>query len=243
MSRSINLAVIPGDGIGQEVVAQGLKVLSAVLPQDVKLETKEYDFGARRCHPTGETLPDADLDALKNHDAILLGAIGDPSVPSGVLERGLPAQAPLRLRPLRQPASVEAAPRRRDPAGRPAPTSTSSSSARAPRARTPATAARSAQGTEHEVATEVSREHGVRRRARRPRRVRPRPGPPPQEADAGPQEQRARLRRPPVDEHLRQGRRGVPRGHHRLPARRRGDDLPRHPARALRRHRHRQPFR
>ncbi len=48
MSRSINLAVIPGDGIGQEVVAQGLKVLSAVLPQDVKLETKEYDLGARR---------------------------------------------------------------------------------------------------------------------------------------------------------------------------------------------------
>ncbi|TQK51642.1 3-isopropylmalate dehydrogenase [Streptomyces sp. SLBN-118] len=89
MSRSINLAVIPGDGIGQEVVAQGLKVLRAVLPQDVKLETKEYDLGARRWHRTGETLPDAELDSLKNHDAILLGAIGDPSVPSGVLERGL----------------------------------------------------------------------------------------------------------------------------------------------------------
>ncbi|CAM5521480.1 3-isopropylmalate dehydrogenase [Streptomyces spiroverticillatus] len=89
MSRSINLAVIPGDGIGQEVVAQGLKVLNSVLPQDVKLETKEYDLGAKRWHRTGETLPDAELDALKQHDAILLGAIGDPSVPSGVLERGL----------------------------------------------------------------------------------------------------------------------------------------------------------
>ncbi|ARP72495.1 3-isopropylmalate dehydrogenase [Streptomyces pluripotens] len=88
MSRSINLAVIPGDGIGQEVVAEGLKVLSAVLPQDVKLETKEYDFGAKRYHATGETLTNADLAALKQHDAILLGAIGDPSVPSGVLERG-----------------------------------------------------------------------------------------------------------------------------------------------------------
>src|SRR4051812_49706999 len=88
MSRSIDLAVIPGDGIGQEVVAEGLKVLSAVLPEDVKLETREYDFGARRYHATGETLTDADLDALKQHDAILLGAIGDPSVPSGVLERG-----------------------------------------------------------------------------------------------------------------------------------------------------------
>ncbi|MFD3442076.1 3-isopropylmalate dehydrogenase [Streptomyces sp. NPDC058685] len=89
MSRSINLAVIPGDGIGQEVVAQGLKVLSAVLPQDVKLETKAYDLGAQRWHRTGETLPDAELESLKSHDAILLGAIGDPSVPSGVLERGL----------------------------------------------------------------------------------------------------------------------------------------------------------
>ncbi|MHC6626089.1 3-isopropylmalate dehydrogenase [Streptomyces globosus] len=89
MSTSINLAVIPGDGIGQEVVAQGLKVLAAVLPQDVKLETREYDLGARRWHRTGETLPDAELEALKAHDAILLGAIGDPSVPSGVLERGL----------------------------------------------------------------------------------------------------------------------------------------------------------
>ncbi|GGU15618.1 3-isopropylmalate dehydrogenase [Streptomyces violascens] len=87
-SRSINLAVIPGDGIGQEVVAQGLKVLRAVLPQDVKLETREFDFGARRYHATGETLTDADVEALKQHDAILLGAIGDPSVPSGVLERG-----------------------------------------------------------------------------------------------------------------------------------------------------------
>jgi len=89
MSRSIRLAVIPGDGIGQEVVAQGLKVLTAVLPQDVKLETKEYDLGARRWHATGETLPDEELESLKQHDALLLGAIGDPSVPSGVLERGL----------------------------------------------------------------------------------------------------------------------------------------------------------
>lgn len=89
MARSINLAVIPGDGIGSEVVSQGLKVLSAVLPQEVKLETKDYDLGARRWHATGETLPDSDLEQLKAHDAILLGAIGDPSVPSGVLERGL----------------------------------------------------------------------------------------------------------------------------------------------------------
>ncbi|MER7668579.1 3-isopropylmalate dehydrogenase [Kitasatospora sp. NPDC096128] len=89
MSRTIRLAVVPGDGIGQEVVAEGLKVLGAVLPADVKLETTEYDLGARRYHRTGETLPDDVLAELKGFDAILLGAIGDPSVPSGVLERGL----------------------------------------------------------------------------------------------------------------------------------------------------------
>jgi 3-isopropylmalate dehydrogenase len=89
MSRSIRLAVIPGDGIGQEVVAEGLKVLGAVLPAGTKVETTEYDLGARRWHATGETLPDSVLADLKGHDAILLGAVGDPSVPSGVLERGL----------------------------------------------------------------------------------------------------------------------------------------------------------
>ncbi|MEV7024445.1 3-isopropylmalate dehydrogenase [Kitasatospora sp. NPDC093558] len=89
MSRTIRLAVVPGDGIGQEVVAEGLKVLRAALPAEVKLETTEYDLGARRYHRTGETLPDSVLAELKGHDAILLGAIGDPSVPSGVLERGL----------------------------------------------------------------------------------------------------------------------------------------------------------
>jgi 3-isopropylmalate dehydrogenase len=87
---SMRLAVIPGDGIGPEVVAEGLKVLDAVLPSyGVKLEPTEYDLGARRWHQTGETLPDSVLEELRGHDAILLGAVGDPSVPSGVLERGL----------------------------------------------------------------------------------------------------------------------------------------------------------
>ncbi|NUP54128.1 MAG: 3-isopropylmalate dehydrogenase [Catenulispora sp.] len=86
---SIRLAVIPGDGIGVEVTAEALKVLQAALPQDVKVEGTEYDLGARRYHATGETLPDEVLAELEGYDAILLGAIGDPSVPSGVLERGL----------------------------------------------------------------------------------------------------------------------------------------------------------
>ncbi|GED98394.1 3-isopropylmalate dehydrogenase [Gordonia crocea] len=81
----MKLAVIPGDGIGPEVVAQALRILEKLDPD---LSTTEYDFGARRYHATGELLTDADLASLREHDAILLGAIGDPSVPSGVLERG-----------------------------------------------------------------------------------------------------------------------------------------------------------
>ena len=82
----MKLAVIPGDGIGPEVVAEGLKVLRALCPD---VATTDYDLGARRWHATGEALPEAVLDELRQHDAILLGAVGDPSVPSGVLERGL----------------------------------------------------------------------------------------------------------------------------------------------------------
>jgi 3-isopropylmalate dehydrogenase len=82
----LKLAVIAGDGIGPEVVAEALKVLDVVHP-DVQKTT--YDLGARRYHATGEVLPDSVVGELREHDAILLGAIGDPSVPSGVLERGL----------------------------------------------------------------------------------------------------------------------------------------------------------
>src|SRR3954466_4749738 len=90
MTSTINLAVIPGDGIGGEVVAEGLRVLDAVTPAyDIKVTTTEYDLGARRWHATGETLPDSVLEEIRGHDVILLGAVGDPTVPSGVLERGL----------------------------------------------------------------------------------------------------------------------------------------------------------
>ena len=90
MSKNFKLAVIGGDGIGPEVVAEGLKVLDAVSAKyGVTFEKKEFDLGARLWHKTGETLPDAVLSELKNFDVILLGAVGDPSVPSGVLERGL----------------------------------------------------------------------------------------------------------------------------------------------------------
>ena len=82
----MRLAVIPGDGIGPEVIEEALKVLDEVAPG---AETTSYDLGAARWHSTGELLPESVLTELQQHDAILLGAVGDPSVPSGILERGL----------------------------------------------------------------------------------------------------------------------------------------------------------
>ena len=83
----MKIAVLAGDGIGPEVMAEGLKVLHTVRDD---VETTDFDLGARRYLRNGELLTDADLDALKARDAILLGAIGDPErVPAGVLERGL----------------------------------------------------------------------------------------------------------------------------------------------------------
>ncbi|MCZ4548796.1 3-isopropylmalate dehydrogenase [Gordonia rubripertincta] len=82
----MKLAVIKGDGIGPEVIDEALSVLDLVLPG---VETTEFDLGAQRYHRTGDLLTDDDLDAIRGHDAILLGAIGDPSVTPGILERGL----------------------------------------------------------------------------------------------------------------------------------------------------------
>ncbi|MBJ7401014.1 3-isopropylmalate dehydrogenase [Mycolicibacterium sp.] len=90
----MKLAVIPGDGIGPEVIGEALDVIDAVLPG---VDKTTYDLGAKRFHATGEVLPAGVLDELRAHDAILLGAIGDPSVPSGVLERGLLLQTRFEL--------------------------------------------------------------------------------------------------------------------------------------------------
>ncbi len=88
--RTHHVAVIGGDGIGPEVVAEALKVVDAA---GVVLSTTDYDLGAERYRRTGEVLPDSVLEELRGADAILLGAVGprvdDPDVPSGVIERGL----------------------------------------------------------------------------------------------------------------------------------------------------------
>jgi 3-isopropylmalate dehydrogenase len=105
------IAVIPGDGIGTEVVPEALKVARAA---GADLETVTYDLGGRRYLATGEVLPDAVLEELRGFDAILLGAIGTPEVPPGLLERGLLLRLRfaldlyVNLRPFRAAASVGA---------------------------------------------------------------------------------------------------------------------------------------
>ncbi len=90
VSKQISIGVIGGDGIGPEVTRLALQAIElSTRGSGVEFNTTEYDFGAKRYLATGEVLTDSDLASLSQHDAILLGAIGDPSVPSGVLERGL----------------------------------------------------------------------------------------------------------------------------------------------------------
>jgi len=88
--KEIKLGVIGGDGIGPEVVAEGLKVLDKIGTQiGVSFERQNFDLGAGLWHRTGEVLPESVMTDLAKCDVILLGAIGDPSVPSGILERGI----------------------------------------------------------------------------------------------------------------------------------------------------------
>ena len=211
---------------------RALKVLDAVTAGSGTMVAHHRVRPRRaRWHATGETLPDSVLEEIRGHDAILLGAVGDPERAQRRPRARAAAPAAVRARPLRQPAPGAAVPRRRGPlaeAGSRRTASTSSSSARAPRGRTSATAARCASA----------------RRTRSP----PRSASTPRSASSGSSGTRSRRaqarprkkltlvhkhnvlvpRRPPLAAHRRRGRRGVPGGRRRLPARRRGDDLPGH---------------
>ena len=80
------IAVIAGDGIGEEVVREGLRVLETVSAvTGFQYKTENYPYGAEHYLKTGETFPDSALDAIRDHSAILLGAIGDPRVETGYL--------------------------------------------------------------------------------------------------------------------------------------------------------------
>lgn len=88
--KSYNIALMPGDGTGPEVLAEGVKVLDAVSSTyGFKLNYENYDFGGERYMRTGECLPDNAVEELKKHDSIFLGAIGHPDVKPGILELGI----------------------------------------------------------------------------------------------------------------------------------------------------------
>jgi 3-isopropylmalate dehydrogenase len=93
VSTTRRIAVIPGDGIGPEVVREGLRVLDRVAAiEGVKVETTRFPFGAEHYLKTQDVLPDSGFEEIRAHDAVLLGAIGDPRMPAGFLEFGIVAR-------------------------------------------------------------------------------------------------------------------------------------------------------
>jgi len=88
MKKKYRIGVLPGDGTGPEVIAEGLKVLQAAAEQTgFDYDLVHYDFGAQRYLKTGETLPHTAIEEMRQLDAIYLGAIGHPDVPPGILEK------------------------------------------------------------------------------------------------------------------------------------------------------------
>ena len=97
-SKALRIAVIGGDGTGPEVTAEAVKVLKAVgRLEGISYEMKDFDLGGDRYLKTGEILPEPVFEELKTFDAILLGAVGHPDVPPGVLEKGLLLELRFRL--------------------------------------------------------------------------------------------------------------------------------------------------
>jgi 3-isopropylmalate dehydrogenase len=112
--KTRNIALVPGDGTGPEVLREGVKVLDAAcVKYGVKLNYTNYDFGGERYMKTGETLPDSAIEEFRKHDAIFLGAIGHPDVKPGILEVGILLKARfaldqyINLRPVKLYPNVE----------------------------------------------------------------------------------------------------------------------------------------
>jgi 3-isopropylmalate dehydrogenase len=112
--KSYNIALVPGDGTGPEVLKEGVKALDAAATRyGIKLNYQNYDFGAERYLRTGETLPDSAIEDFKKHDSIFLGAIGHPDVKPGILELGILLKARfaldqyINLRPVKLYPNVE----------------------------------------------------------------------------------------------------------------------------------------
>jgi 3-isopropylmalate dehydrogenase len=112
--KTYNIAVMPGDGTGPEVVREGIKVLDAAAARfGIGLQYTPFDFGGERYLRTGETLPESAIEELRGFDAIYLGAIGHPDVKPGILEKGILLKARfaldqyINLRPVRLYPNVE----------------------------------------------------------------------------------------------------------------------------------------
>jgi 3-isopropylmalate dehydrogenase len=98
MGKTYNIAIMPGDGTGPEVTVEAVKVLNTVADKfGFTVNLTDYDFGGERYKRTGETLPDSGVEAFRQHDAILLGAIGHPDVKPGILEKGILLKARFEL--------------------------------------------------------------------------------------------------------------------------------------------------
>ena len=90
MTKTYKIAVVPGDGTGPEVVAEGIKVLNAVASKcDFSLDFSEHNIGGEQYLASGDILTQSQIDALAGSDAIYLGAIGHPDVKPGILEKGI----------------------------------------------------------------------------------------------------------------------------------------------------------
>ena len=239
----MKLAVIPGDGIGPEVVAEGLKVLARASSRTSRPPT--YDLGAARWHRTGELLPDSVLAraARARRDPARRGRRPD-ACRRGILERGLLLRLRFELDHHVNLRPGPAVPGRARPAGRRPGDRHGRACARAPRARTRQRRRCCARTPRTRSPPRSASNTDVRRRAGRPRRVRA-------GRRAAPRKHLTLVHKTNVLTHagqlwsrvVEEVSHGVPGRRRRLPARRRRDDLPGHRPRPVRRGRHRQPVR